>query len=182
MKGNRKRRGWQIEKEICHVESPQTSSLIISMGFHCIRCILIDFIANYTKWTWTFLYNQLQPVLHFFSVVFLIALHLLSYMLESIFFWYLKYTRRILYEQEPPKMEFIYTKVCIHSYMLKLQLPSKYSPFDAIHISRCFFYCSKQFFNSLIFMPSRVCAIFCFTSSTVAKCFSLQTFFIWGKA
>ena len=37
--------------------------------------------------------------------------------------------------------------------MFKLQSPSKYSPFDAIHLSRCFFHCSKQFLNSLILMP-----------------------------
>ena len=42
------------------------------------------------------------------------------------------------------KMEFIYKKLCIYTYMFKLQLPSKYSPFDARHLSRCFFHCSKQ--------------------------------------
>ena len=35
-------------------------------------------------------------------------------------------------------MEFIYKKLCIYSYMFKVQSPSKYSPFDAIHLSRLF--------------------------------------------
>ena len=43
-----------------------------------------------------------------------------------------------------PKMEFI-KKMCIYSYMFKLQSPSKYPPFDAIYLSRRFFHCSKQF-------------------------------------
>ena len=37
-----------------------------------------------------------------------------------------------------PQKEFIYKKLCIYSYMLKLQSPSKYSPCDAIHLSRFF--------------------------------------------
>ena len=44
--------------------------------------------------------------------------------------------------------------------MLKLQSPSKYSPFDAIHLSRCFFHCSKQFLNLLTLMPFSASAIF----------------------
>ena len=40
---------------------------------------------------------------------------------------------------ETPKiLEFMYKKLCIYSYMLKLQSPSKYSPFDAMHLSRHF--------------------------------------------
>ena len=35
--------------------------------------------------------------------------------------------------------EFIDTKLCIYSYMFKLQSPSKCSSFDAIHLSRYFF-------------------------------------------
>ena len=34
--------------------------------------------------------------------------------------------------------EFIYKKLCIYSYMFKLQSPSKCSPLDAIHLSRLF--------------------------------------------
>ena len=63
--------------------------------------------------------------------------------------------------------------------MFKLQSPSKYSPLDAIHLSRCFSHCSKQFLNSLILMPFRASAVFCFTASTRADCFSLRNFFIW---
>ena len=35
-------------------------------------------------------------------------------------------------------LEFIYKKLCIYSYKFKLQSPSKYSTFDAIHLSRLF--------------------------------------------
>ena len=75
-------------------------------------------------------------------------------------------------------MEFIYKNVCIYSYMFKLQLPSKYSPFDAIHLSRLFFHCSKQFSNSSILMPFSAFAIFFLTSSTSVKHLPLRTFFI----
>ena len=34
--------------------------------------------------------------------------------------------------ETPTKPEFIYKKLCIYSHMLKLQSPSKYSPFDTI--------------------------------------------------
>ena len=40
--------------------------------------------------------------------------------------------------------------MCIYSHMFKLQSLSKYSPFDAIHLLRFFFHCSKQVLNSLI--------------------------------
>ena len=64
--------------------------------------------------------------------------------------------------------------------MFKLQSPSKYSPFDAIHPLR-HFSTSKQFLNLSILIPFTASAIFCFTSSTSAKCFSLRTFFIQGN-
>ena len=65
--------------------------------------------------------------------------------------------------------------------MVKFQSPSKYSPFDLIHLSRYVFYCSKQFLNSSILMSLSASATFCFTSSTLAKRFSLRTFFIQGN-
>ena len=43
------------------------------------------------------------------------------------------------------KMGFIYKKVCIYSYLFKLQSLSKYSPFDAIHLWRHFLHYSKVF-------------------------------------
>ena len=84
-----------------------------------------------------------------------------------------------LYIYSPKTQEFIYKKLCIYSYMFKLQLPSKYPPFDAIHLWRCFFHCSKQFVSFLILMPFSVSAIFLFHSSTLTKCLPLRTFFIW---
>ena len=65
--------------------------------------------------------------------------------------------------------------------MFKLQSPSKYSTFDAIHLLRCFFHCSKRFLNLLIWVPFSASAVFCFTSSTLAKCFPLKTSFHLGK-
>ena len=53
-----------------------------------------------------------------------------------------------MFEGGPKKTEFIYKKLCIYSYIFKLQSPSKYSPFDAIHLSKCFFHCSKRLLNS----------------------------------
>ena len=44
-----------------------------------------------------------------------------------------------------------------------------------------FFHCSKQFLNLSVSMPFSASAIFCFTSSTLAKCFPLRTFFILGN-
>ena len=55
--------------------------------------------------------------------------------------------------QDTKKPAFINKKLCIYSCRFKLQPPSKYSPFDAIHLSRCFFHCSKRFLNSSILMP-----------------------------
>ena len=81
---------------------------------------------------------------------------------------------------DPYKMEFIYKKLCMYSYMFKLESPSKYSPFDAIHLFRLSSHCPRQFLVHwfwclLVLLP------FCFTSSTSAKRLPLGTFFIWGN-
>ena len=65
--------------------------------------------------------------------------------------------------------------------MFKLKSSSKNSPFDTIHLLRYFFHCSKQFLNSFIFIPFSASAIFCFTTSTLAKWFPLKTSFIQGN-
>ena len=75
----------------------------------------------------------------------------------------------------------MYKYFCVYSYISKLQSPSKYFPFDEIHISIHFFHCSKQFLNSSILMPFSASAVFCFTYSTPAKCFPLRKIFIWGN-
>ena len=63
-------------------------------------------------------------------------------MAETIIYFFIscKYLACIqyIYEGEPPKTEFIHKKLCIYSYMLKLQSLSKHSPFDAIHLQRVF--------------------------------------------
>ena len=83
-----------------------------------------------------------------------------------------------------PKVEFIYKKLCIYSYMFKLQSPSNYSPFDATHLSKCFFHCSKQFLNLLILMPFSASAHFCcccFYLLHISKTFPFEDFFHPGK-
>ena len=52
-----------------------------------------------------------------------------------------------MYEGDPKNLEFIYKKLCIYSYMFKLQLPSEYSPFDAIYLLRHFFPLPKTVFE-----------------------------------
>ena len=86
----------------------------------------------------------------------------------------------MIYEGGPQNTG-IYKKLCIYSYMFKLQSPSKYSPFDAMHLLRHFCHCSQQLLNLLILMLFSASAIFCFTSSTLTKCFHLRTFFIQGN-
>ena len=78
--------------------------------------------------------------------------------------------------KKPPQFNY---KNCVVILTFKLQSPSKYSPFDAIHLFRRFFHCSEKFLN-LILMPCSAFAIFCFTSSTLAKRFPLRTFHL-GK-
>ena len=54
----------------------------------------------------------------------------------------------------------LFIKLCTYSYMFNLQSPSKNSSFDAIHLSRHFFHCSKQFLNSSVLMPFSASAKF----------------------
>ena len=51
------------------------------------------------------------------------------------------------YEGGAKTLGFIYKKLCIYSYMFKLQSPSKYGPCDATHLLRLFSHCSKQFWT-----------------------------------
>ena len=69
--------------------------------------------------------------------------------------------------------------MCIYSYMFKLQSPSKYTSFDAIHC----FHCSKWLLNLPILMPSGATAVFfvCFPSSTWGNIFLFEEFFHQGK-
>ena len=83
--------------------------------------------------------------------------------------------------EDPQNLESICKKLCIYSYMFKLQSPSKYSPLDAMHLSRCFFHGSKQFLNLQILMPFSASVVFCFTSSTSMKRFLLRILFIQGN-
>ena len=67
--------------------------------------------------------------------------------------------------------------MCIYSYMFKLQSPSKYSPFDAIHLSRHFSTAQKQCLNLLILMPFSASATFLFHLFHISKMFPFEVFF-----
>ena len=98
--------------------------------------------------------------------------------------WALTYKLRLQYKKGPKKPEFIYKRLYTYSYMFKLQSPSKYSPFDAIYLLRCFFHCSKQFLNSLILTPFSASAIFLlllFPIFRIGKMFPFEDFFYLGK-
>ena len=80
---------------------------------------------------------------------------------------------------DPQNMEFIYKKLHICFYIFKLQSPSKYSLFDAIHLSRCFPICLQQSLNLLVLMPFKY--FLCSAFSTSAKSFPFRIFFIQGN-
>ena len=92
-----------------------------------------------------------------------------------------KYVYTYTYRGGPKKLGIYLLKICIYSYMFKLQSSLKYSPCDAIHLSRCVLCSPKRFLNLLILMSISASAIFCFSSSTLAKHFPLRTFFTWGN-
>ena len=88
----------------------------------------------------------------------------------------------ITYKGDSQKTKFIYKKLCIiYSYTCKLQSPSKYSPFDAMHLTRHIFHCSKQFLNLWILVLFSASDIFCCISFRSAKHFPSRTFFILGN-
>ena len=64
--------------------------------------------------------------------------------------------------------------------MFKLQSPSKYSPFDAIHQLKSFFHCSEQFLNLSILMPFSAFAVL-FHLFHISKMFPFEDFFHPGK-
>ena len=78
---------------------------------------------------------------------------------------------------EPPQNWNLFIKT-VYSYFTHLQSTlhlMQYTYWDV------FFHCSKQFLNLSVSMPFSASGIFCFTSSTLAKCFPLRTFFILGN-
>ena len=80
--------------------------------------------------------------------------------------------------EDPNTLEFIYKKLCIYSYTFKLKSPSEHSPFDAIHLPRHFFHCSKQFLNTsclLVLLPFFVSPL------PVQQTFPFEDFFHPGK-
>ena len=86
-----------------------------------------------------------------------------------------------IWGRNPPKAECIYKKLCIYSYVFKPQSPSKYSPFDAIHLLRCFFHYSSQFLNSSILTPFSASAVFWFQLFHIIKTFPFEDFCNSGK-
>ena len=70
----------------------------------------------------------------------------------------------------PKNPEFIYKKLCIYSNMFK-PVTFKVLPIWCNMPTETVFHCSKQFLNLSILMPFSAPAVFCSTSSTLAKCF-----------
>ena len=70
--------------------------------------------------------------------------------------------------------------MCLYSNIFKLQSSSKYSPFDAVHLSRCLFHCSKQLLNWFILMPLSVLQ-FLFHPFHIGRGFSFEEFCHPGK-
>ena len=90
-----------------------------------------------------------------------------------MFLSYLWYVKR----QDPPKPGFIYLKNCIFI-LTCLSFSHLQSTLHLMEYTYqdIFSHCSKQFLNSSFLMPFSASAIFCFTSSTPAKCFPLRIF------
>ena len=82
---------------------------------------------------------------------------------------------------DPPKKQNLLIKDCVFivTCLNFSHLPS--TPFDAVHLSRCFFHCSKQFLNLLILMPLVLLLFFLFHFLYICKMFSLEEFFHRGK-
>ena len=91
--------------------------------------------------------------------------------------------------REDSKKHGIYLlKNYIYFYIFKLQSPSKYSPFDVIHLLRHFLHCSKHF--ELVDFDAFYCFChFLFHLFYISKTFPFEDFFssgetknvMWGK-
>ena len=77
---------------------------------------------------------------------------------------------------DPKNPEFIYKKLCIYSYMFKLQSPSRSSPFPPMHLSRGFSPAQNSFWTRWFWCLLVLLPCFCFTSSTLTEHFPLRTF------
>ena len=82
--------------------------------------------------------------------------------------------------EDPPKWNLFIKKLCVYSYMFKLQSLSKYALWCNIPIETSF-HCSEQFLNSLILMPFSAPAIFLFNLLNVSKMFPFEDFSHLGK-
>ena len=71
-------------------------------------------------------------------------------------------------------MEFSYKKLCIYFYMFKLQSPSKYSPFVAVHQWGLSFHFSEQFLNSSLLLPFSASAVFLFYFFRIHRMFPFE--------
>ena len=73
-------------------------------------------------------------------------------------------------------MECIYEKFCIFSYVFKFQSPLKYSPFDAMHLSRCYSTAQNSFWTRQ-FWCLLVLLAFSVHFSHIGKTFPSEDFF-----
>ena len=84
-----------------------------------------------------------------------------------------------LYNKGPQK--FIYKKMCIYSYMFKLQSPSKWSPFYAIHLSRLFLPTAQNDFWTHQFWCLLMLLLFMFHLYHIGKKFPFKQDFSSGE-
>ena len=80
-----------------------------------------------------------------------------------------------------PKVEFIYKNLRTYFYMFKLQSPSKYSPFDATHLSRFFSTAQNRFWTYQFWCLLVLLLFFLFHLFHIGKTFPFEDFFIWGN-
>ena len=97
-----------------------------------------------------------------------------------------RYKRRhaigfLLYEEGPRNPGTFKWKIVYYPYMFKLQSPSKYSPFDAIHLLRLFPTAQNSFWTCWFWCLLVLLLFFVSPLPHQQKYFPLRTFFIQGN-
>ena len=97
-----------------------------------------------------------------------------------------RYKRRhaigfLLYEEGPRNPGTFKWKIVYYPYMFKLQSPSKYSPFDAIHLLRLFPTAQNSFWTCWFWCLLVLRLFFVSPLPHQQKYFPVRTFFIWGN-
>ena len=87
----------------------------------------------------------------------------------------------LMFKGRPPKTWHLFIKYCVFI-LTCLNFSHLQGTLHLIQYTyQDVFFSTTQFVNSSILMPFSASAVFCFTSSTLAKCFPLNPFFHPGK-